>query len=286
MNSPANSLTQIPRDVLTGIAQIMLQPSPLVGLAFLIGSFLNSPMLALFGVVGCLASTMMAWLCKFPSEERSQGLYGFNGGLIGLGVGYFNAVSLPLLVPVVLGAMVSSLVMYKMMQIGLRPFTFPFVIVTWVIMLILSVTGLASISGWSTPNPTSIDVLESLSRGYGQVLFQENILTGLIFIGAILIRDWVQGLYASMATVMGLLCGYLAGFPIDAVNLGLFGYSAVLCGILFAGRTGRDFINAVIAILLSIAIVRLFHMAGIPPFTFPFVLASWVVLWGCSKFQS
>lgn len=283
MNTLANFLIQLLREVLTGIAQIMLQPSPLVGAAFLVGAFVNSPMLALFGIIGCLAGTLMAWFSKFPEDECFDGLYGFNGGLVGLAIGYYYDTYTPLLILVVLGGIASTLVMYKMLRMGFRPFTFPFVVVTWIIMLVLSMTGWASISGWSVPNPSSIDMLESLSRGYGQVLFQENILTGLIFICAILIRDWVQGLYASLATAMGFICGYLAGFPIDAVNLGLFGYSGVLCAILFAGRTGKHFINACIAILLSIAIVRLFHVVGIPPFTFPFVLASWLVLWGRSR---
>ena len=264
----------------------MLQPSPFVGAAFLVGAFWNSYMLALFGIVGCLAGTLMALACKYPQKECFDGVYGFNGALVGLGVGYYYSVFPPLLVPVVLGGMVTTLIMHKMMRMGFRPFTFPFVVVTWSIVLILSQTGWAASSAWSTSDPSAIGVLESLSRGYGQVLFQENVITGLIFISAILIRDWIQGLYATMATALGVVCGYLAELPIDAINLGLFGYSGVLCGILFAGRTGRDFISAVTAILFSIAIVRLAHNIGIPPFTFPFVLASWLVLWGRSNFLS
>ncbi|NQU57514.1 MAG: urea transporter [Rhodospirillales bacterium] len=275
-----NFLIEVTRQVLTGFAQIMLQPSPLVGAAFLAGVFLNSPMLAMFGIVGCLSSALFALACKFPQEECFDGLYGFNGGLVGLGVGYYYDTSLPLLALVMLGGMVSSAVMYSMLRLSLRPFTFPFVLTAWVIMLFLSVTGWASPTAWSESDPSTIDLLESISRGYGQVLFQENVITGIIFITAITIRDWTQGLYATLATLVGLVCGYVAGFPVDAINLGLFGYNGVLCGILFAGRTGKDFISAITAILLSIAFVRLAHVAAIPALTFPFVLSSWLVLWG------
>lgn len=286
MKHPAISLIEIPREVLTGIAQIMLQPSPLVGAAFLAGAFLNSPILALFGLVGCFASVLMALAYKFSEEERFNGLYGFNGGLVGLGIGYFYDTSLPILALVLLGGMASSVIMYRMLRFNLRPFTFPFVLVTWIIMLILSVTGWASPTIWSEPDPTTIGLLEGISRGYGQVLFQEDVITGIIFIAAISIRDWVQGLYATMGTTIGLACGYVTGFPVDAVNLGLFGYNGVLCGILFAGRTSKNFISAVTAILLSIAFVRLAHIGGIPALTFPFVLASWLVLWGRRKIWS
>jgi len=286
MKHLSNPLIEVLRQVLTGIAQIMLQPSPFVGAAFLIGVFLNSPILALFGLVGCLSGVLMAVVCKFPDGECFDGLYGFNGGLVGLGIGYFYATSPPLLVLVSLGGMSSSLVMYRMLRLSLRPFTFPFVLVTWVIMLFLSITGWASPTTWSEPNPSSIGLLESIFRGYGQVLFQENMITGIIIIAAITIRDWVQGLYATLGTMIGLACGYLAGFPIDAVNLGLFGYNGVLCGILFAGRTGKGLISAITAILLSVAFVRLAHMVNIPALTFPFVLASWLVLWGRMKIWS
>lgn len=278
-------LNEVPREILIGFAQIMLQPSPLVGVAFLVGAFLNSFMLTLFGLVGCFAGVLMALVCRFPRGERLDGLYGFNGALVGLGLGYFYGTSLPILIPVLLGGMASSMVMYRMLRFSLRPFTFPFVLVTWVIMLFLLATGWASPIAWSEPDLsiTGIGPLDSISRGYGQVLFQENVITGFVFIAAILIRDWTQGIYATLGTAIGLAYGYSAGFPVEAVNLGLFGYNGVLCGILFAGRTRKDFISAVTAILLSIAFVRLAHVAGIPALTFPFVLASWLVLWSRRK---
>lgn len=283
MNSGVNSLIEILREVLTGIAQIMLQPSPMVGVAFLAGAFLNSPILAIFALVGCLSSTLTAWALKFPDEERYDGLYGFNGGLVGLGTGYFYDTQAWLLAFVVVGGMITSIIMYRMLRGGIRPFTFPFVVTTWMIMLLLTATGWASPTVWSEPDSTSFNILDGMARGYGQVLFQEHVLTGLIFVAAIAIRDWVQGLYATLATILGLVCGLVMGFPIDAVNLGLFGYNGVLCAILFAGRSGKDFISAVTAILFSVVIVRLFHIAGFPALTFPFVVSSWFVLWGKSK---
>lgn len=283
MERSAISVIALPREVLTGIAQIMLQPSPLVGAAFLAGAFYNSPVLALSGLLGCVAAVLTAQARRFPAEERFDGLYGFNGGLVGLGTGYFYEPSLATIALVALGGIASSLVMHRMLRLGFRPFTFPFVLVTWIILWVLSVTSWASPNIWTQPELSTIGPLESISRGYGQVLFQEEVATGLVFVAAILVRDWVQGLYATLGTAVGLACGYVAGFPVDAVNLGLFGYNGVLCAILFAGRSGGDFISVVMAVLLSIALVRLAHIAGIPALTFPFVLASWLVLWARVK---
>lgn len=267
------------REISIGCAQIMLQPSVLVGAAFIVGMFVNSWPLALFGLTGCSAGVVTAMLCRFPPDERFDGLYGFNGGLVGLGLGYFYGISWEILLLVVIGGMVSSLVMYGMLRRAMRPLTFPFVITAWGVIVLLSMTGWVAPLPYEPAGAERIDLLAAVSRGYGQVLFQESVITGLIFVAAIAIRNWVEGLYATLGTLFGLLCAFLAGLPVDDMNLGLFGYNGVLCGILFAGKTTRDLVSALAAIALSVVIVRSFHLAGAYALTFPFVLSSWIVLW-------
>lgn len=276
------SVAEIPRGVLTGFAQIMLQPSPLVGAAFVAGALWNGSVIATFGVLGCLAGLLTAVVLDYPRDERRDGLYGFNGALVGLAMGYFYAASPLLAVPVVAGGAASTVVMHRMLRLGLRPLTFPFVAVTWLVM------ALAWVAGWpvepaaapSPPaGPAAISVADALARGVGQVLFQESVVTGAVLLVAVAVRDRTQGVYALLATAFGLAAAYLAGFPVDAVNLGLFGYNGVLCGILFAGRTPKDLLSAVVAIALSILLVRLAHRLDIAALTFPFVASSWLVLW-------
>ena len=279
MGRTARILIEAPKEVLIGHAQVMLQPSHLVGAAFIIGTFWNSWIIASLGVLGCIGGVLAAHVLNFPEEERREGLYGFNGTLVGLGCSYFYAPSVVLGILIFVGGITSTAVMYCMLRRSFNPFTFPFVFVTWVIFAVIHFTGWADGNVGSSVELSVIVIEDALSRGIGQVLFQENLITGAVLLAAIAIRDWVQGLYTVLATVCGLLAGYAAGFPIDAVNLGLFGYSGVLCAILFAGCTLRNFLSALAAISLSIVIVRLFHLAEAPAFTFPFVLASWIVLW-------
>ncbi|MEQ8666304.1 MAG: urea transporter [Rhodospirillales bacterium] len=273
-------------DVPVGFAQVMLQPSQMVGVAFIVGTVWNSWQIAVFGILGCVAGTLTACLLSYPESERRNGLYGFNGALVGLGCSYFFLPSWPLLLLIVVGGAASSMIMYVMLRRDLKPFTFPFVVTTWAIFFVLAHTEWASPIVFAPTGSQQIVAVEALTRGVGQVLFQEAMLTGAVFAAAILFRDWVQGVYAVMATSLGLVAGYVLGFPVDAINLGLFGYSAVLCGILFAGKTVRDFLSALAAILLSIAIVRLFHIYDLPAFTFPFVMASWIVLWARARICS
>jgi len=252
-------LKELPQELLIGFAQVMLQPSHVVGAAFLIGAFWNSWTIALLGIIGCFASVTTALVLDFPVQERRNGLYGFNGALVGLGSAYFYVPNFKLAVFVLLGGIASTLIMHLMLRLRMKPFTFPFVVVTWTIFAFLNATDWITRTSFPTQNQTAILLPEALLRGVGQVLFQESVITGLIFIIAILLRDRIEGLYALLATALGILAGYLLDFPVDAINLGLIGYNGVLCAILFAGRKMHNLIAAFAAILLSIAVVRLFH---------------------------
>lgn len=277
------SLAEIPRGVFTGFAQILLQPSPLTGAAFIAGAFWNSYVIASFGVLGCFAGVLTAIIRGYPKDERHDGLYGFNGALVGLGMSYFYEASPLLGVLVVAGGVASSVVMHRMLRLNMHPLTLPFVAVTWLIMVLSWATGWLGGAAGTGPGQSEIAALDALSRGIGQVLFQENIITGIVFLAAIAMRDWMQGIYMLLATALGLGFAYVAGFPVDAINLGLFGYNGVLCGILFAGQTLKDLLSAMAAIVLSIMVVRLAHRLDIVALTFPFVLSSWLVLWARGK---
>ena len=273
-------LTVFSRDILIGVAQIMLQRSAIVGAAFVVGTWINSPMLTFLGLTGCLSSTLVARLCKFPKQEIADGLYGYNGMLVGLGIGYFYDTELVLAGVIVIIAGSSSLLMYWMLRRGFTPFTFPFVLLTWICMLILSLTQSITPTPWSVPEPSTIRLLESIPRGFGQVLFQESAVTGIIFIVVIWFRGWNQGLFSIAGASFGVAVGYLLGFGTEVINLGLFGYNGVLCGILFAGRSWKDAVIALVAISFSVFFLSLALVWGIPALTFPFVLASWLVQWG------
>lgn len=279
MKNPVSTCLDNCREIATGFAQIMLQPSALVGVAFIVGAFYNQWQLAVFGLTGCFAGIVMAMLCRFPADQRVDGLFGFNGGLVGLGLGYILGISWSILLLVIVGGMVSSLVMRWMLRRGFRPLTFPFVITAWCLITLVWLTGWTEPVSVESPGSEAVEPLTAILRGYGQVLFQESVVTGLIFVAAIAARNWVEGLYATLGTALGLLCALALDLPSDAANLGLFGYNGVLCGILFAGKTARDLLSAIAAIVLSVLVVRGFHLLGAYALTFPFVVSSWIVLW-------
>lgn len=272
-------LTEFLREIPVGFAQVMLQPSSFVGLAFIAAAYWNSWIIASVGVLGCAIGSLAARLLAVPPEQRRAGLFGFNGALVGLACAYFYPVTPLLCVVVAVGGAASTGIMHYMRTIGIRPLTFPFVVITWIIFAVLTASGHGAIEADAATQTETIVVADALLRGVGQVLFQESVLTGLVFLVAIFVRKPIEGGYALFAVCLGLAAAVLFDFPVPATNLGLYGYNGVLCAVLFAGPRFRDFASAAAAIVLSIVVVRTFHVAGLPAFTFPFVLSSWIVLW-------
>ncbi len=65
-------------------------------------------------------------------------------------------------------------------------------------------------------------------RGVGQVMMQNNPLTGQLFLIGIFFNDWVAGLYALLGTAVATETAMLIGAPRDEVSQGLFGLNGTL----------------------------------------------------------
>ena len=66
-----------------GIGQVMFQNNALSGLLMLIGIFLNSWQMGLLAVSGNIISTLTARISGYDCDDIKNGLYGFNGTLVG-----------------------------------------------------------------------------------------------------------------------------------------------------------------------------------------------------------
>lgn len=77
-----------------GIGQVMFQNNALSGLLMLAGIACNSWILALLALAGNIVSTLTACLCKYSREDIRNGLYGFNGTLVGIAIGVFMEINI------------------------------------------------------------------------------------------------------------------------------------------------------------------------------------------------
>lgn len=121
-----------------------------------------------------------------------------------------------------------------------------------------------------------------LGRGVGQVMFQENALSGWLMLLGIACSSWSMALLALLGTAISSLAAMLCSFDKPAVLRGLYGFNGCLVGI----AIGVFFQLSVGAMLLLIAaatvstlVMRLFHLQQqVPSYTAPFVLVTWSLL--------
>lgn len=263
--------------ILRGIGQVMLQNNALTGLLFLVGIFYNSWIMGLGSIIGVIISTYSAYLFKYKKDDIENGLYGFNGVLVGIAIYFFFGLNLISTIFVILGSIFSTVIMYQMKRI-IPAFTAPFVISTWIVFLIIKFLDIIPFLNSSLDKVNSLNTLSSVSMGFGQVMFQGSIITGIIFFIAILVNSRKAAVYAIYGSILGVLFALIFSLPISMINIGLFGYNAVLSAIALGDKNWKAFIFASIAILLSVLINYGLGFTGVITLTAPFVLATWIAL--------
>lgn len=262
--------------ILRGIGQVMFQNNIYSGALFLVGIFYNSWLLGLAALFGTIISTGSAHLLKYSKDDIQNGLFGFNGTLTGIAVFCFFEVNLISILALVLGSILSSIVM-NIIKKFIPPFTAPFVFVTWIIIYTLFFVFNSSFLPSTVGVESSYDIFKSLGNNFGQIMFQENVITGLFFLLGILINNRLMAAYALYAATLSTLIGWLASEPIHSINAGIMGYNAILCALALSGKKWLDFMWITIAVFLSILLNSLMAGIGIITLTAPFVFTTWLI---------
>ena len=264
--------------VLRGISQIFLLNNVITGILFLAGAFYNSWLIGIGAVIGLLAGTFTALLFKYKRDDINNGLYGYNGALVGLATVYFFGFNMPSVIALFFGAVLSSIIMHFMIKRKFPPFTAPFIISTWIVMAIVLTLKIMPLKAAQLPNASNLEIIPTLSRGIGQVMFQENIFTGIILFIGILVCSRISALYALLGTGIGVVVSFMCSFPLSMITAGLFGFNGVLCGIALSGKKWHHGILAIASIVVSVFVMFGMSRLGIITLTAPFVISAWLVL--------
>ena len=269
-----------------GISQIFLLNNVITGILFLAGAFYNSWPIGIGAIIGVLTGTFTALLFKYKRDDINQGLYGYNGALVGLATVYFFGFNMPSVIALFFGAILSSIIMYFMIKRKLPPFTAPFIISTWIVMAIILTLHIIPLQAAQLPNAGNLEIIPAMSRGIGQVMFQENIFTGIILFIGIIVCSRISALYALLGTAFGIIVAFVCSFPLSMITAGLFGFNGVLCGIAFSNKRWSALILATASIVISIFLIYGMMNLGIITLTSPFVLSAWLVLLLEKRFKS
>ena len=155
------------------------------------------------------------------------------------------------------------------------------------------------LAGWERAcvNSTILRFVDYNLRGVGQVMFQDNPLSGLLFWIAIGWGSWAAGMpQVAIGGTVALLAATLTAMwlRIDAaaIGAGLYGFNAYLVGLALPTFLGTSpllwvyvaFGGAVSAVVMH-AIATTFKTWNVPALTAPFVLVAWLLLIATSAFS-
>ena len=133
-------------------------------------------------------------------------------------------------------------------------------------------------------------------RGFGQVMFQDNPVTGIFFLAAIAWGSIVAGVpHVLLAGVLGVVASTLTAIwregDTEALRAGLYGYNGVLVGLALAtffapGAALWVYValGAAVSTVATLGTTNLLKPSGAPALTSPFVAVTWIMLLVTSGF--
>lgn len=297
---------EFPRTVLRGVGQVMFQDSMWTGLLFFIGIFWGAyaegfGIVAWGALVGVIVSTLTGYLLKLPDDNGAQGLWGFNGVLVGCAFPTFMGNTIWMWLALILCAAMTTWVRTGLNNIfgkwGVSSFTFPFVLCTWFFLLAARTMhgmppAFESTPAFPTETVGHLDLaFGSLViywlKGVGQVFLINNWVTGICFLIGLALCSWRASLWAAIASAVSLFTAIVWQAPATDVANGLYGFSAVLTGIALGAtfcrsNDWRTWIWALLGIVATVFIQAAMNVAfaplGIATLTGPFCIGTWLFL--------
>ena len=309
--------SQFPRTTLRGVGQVMFQDNMWTGILFLCGIFWGAYMehfhLVAWGcLVGVLSSTLAGYILKLPDGKGAQGLWGFNGALVGCAFPTFLGETWAMWISLVFCAAMSTWVRSALDNVmgrwGVSSLTFPFVISTYIFLL-----AARYFYGMPPTNLSSPELLTLLSpeqavqhqainmhfgdlvlywlRGISQVFLINSWVTGIFFLAALAVSSIRAAIWAAIASALSLFIALCWHGPGQAISEGLYGFSAVLTGIAlgatFCNFSWRAAIWCVLGIIATVfvqaAMNAFFSPMGLPTLTGPFCITTWFFLFPAYK---
>lgn len=255
----------------------MLQENAVTGLLFLIGIFYGSFIMGAAALLAVVCGTITALLLKYDKSDIDKGLYGFSATLVGVAAILFLKPVLISWIIIIIGSTLATVLQHLFIKRKIPVFTLPFVLVIWLILFFAN-NFFTSILPEPSVGASITDNFTFAIKGFGQVIFQDSLVSGLLFFIAVFISSPISALYGLAGAILSAVVAFKLSAPVHDIRLGLFSYNAVLCAIVFAGSQVKDGIWVLIVVLLSLTISLIMANFNFIQLTFPFVLASCLTL--------
>lgn len=291
--------------LLKGAGQVMFQNNIWTGIFFLLGITMgavaaNSPALAIGAIVGLIVSTATGYMLNLPHDEGEQGLWGFNGILVGCAFPTFFGNTFLMWVTLVLCAAMTTWLRTGLNNIlnswKVNSLTMPFIIATWIFLFAAhSFDGIwgehmaipSLIKDFSPEINTHIsNLIDDWLKNISQVFLINSWLAGLLFLIGLFLSSMWAAFWAAMSSAIALAVAIIFQASGIEITNGLYGFSAVLTGIAlgctFHTPGLRSAVWAIIGVTTTVfvqgAMNAFFGPFGIATLTAPFCITTWLFL--------
>jgi urea transporter/murein DD-endopeptidase MepM/ murein hydrolase activator NlpD len=276
--------------------------SRLFGIVLLIASFFNFSA-GLSGLIAVIFSVLVTKYMGFDELRIKQGIYSFNALLTGIGMGTFfeqgGVYFVLLLLAVLFSLMISVILGGWLGKYGLPFLSIPFVLSFWLILLpsgqlvnlgltqknifwmneIYAVGGKTLLNLFQTIENLPLSrIVTFYFRSLSSIIFQDNLITGILIAVAILITSRITFLLS----LAGFLTAYLFAHLVGSDMAGFSFYNAGANYILVAIAAGGFFVIpsrysfmwmiflVPMTSLLILFMAKLVPVFGAPFFSLPF----------------
>ena len=290
---------------LRGIGQVYFQNSPFSGLLILIGLLLQSPTVAVHGLIALICASRLALGLGFDPGLAHSGLFGYNAVLVGLAVATFDAdtnvngtYSGWLILLAIIFACFTTIVFVMLGKLLVPykspPLTLPFVVST--IMFLLSTGVQMGRIEYDAVRPPGLpdygasisdlainghQFMEGTLRGIGQVYFADNMASGALILAGIFVCSRISALAAFGGSALGAGVAVATGVPASQIQAGMYGFNASLSVtamfMFYNPSIGTGFLSVfagIMSVLAQQALASMLEPLGLPFMTLPFCITS------------
>ncbi len=292
--------------MISGIAQMVFNYHPVTGLVLLAAAFAASPLQGISCLWAVLAGTVMVYLLRIPAAAAREGIYTYNSALIGmaipLAVFHLDFHAFPLILAVTGAGSVLSVVLTLAMKKlfakrAVSPMAAPY---SLALLLIAAIACDGSFQGysWCLENGesswTMAEFLQSAMNGLAQIIWLEGVpWAGGAVLLAICCASRIDTAMAALTVTMATGLAIMLGIGHHDILLGLYGYNAVLIGLVFFGRAYRTSMRSfalaaflsMLCVPAALALKPLLAAAGAPVAGFPFSILAILVTLGAPKMK-
>lgn len=292
-------------EILRGAGQVMFQNNVWTGLLFMCAIFWGSlregsSMVAWGALLGLTASTVTGHILRLTKSDGEQGLWGFNGILVGCAFTTFLGTTTGMWIALIICAAMTTWVRSAMNNVmapwKVNSFTFPFVFCTWIFLLAARAMQGIPVEHLTEPMlPADITALDTITplrlleywlKGVAQVFLINSWEAGVLILAGLAISNRWAALWAAIGSIVALLIAVAFRAAGSDISAGMYSFSPVLSAIalatVFYQTNWRSALWALMGIVVTVFVQAAMNIVveplGIPTLTAPFCIATWLFL--------